>query len=239
MAVLYQKVKFKNGVIGVIACSEDIEPKDMKIKDMYIDIGADSKASAQKKVQIGDMAGFYSEFICQGDIVTTGKADDRIGCFMLLSLAEKIKNPSYDLYLVFTVQEEVGLRGATPSAFSVNPDIAIAVDVTDTGDTPSAPAMAVEMGKGIAIKIKDGRMVTSEEIVALLENTAKKENIPYQFEVMTAGTTDGSVIQTSREGVPTGVISVPCRYIHTPCETFSLKDVEGGISLLEKIINKG
>lgn len=234
----FARVKFPGGIIGVIAYPEKTELKDLKISDMYIDIGACSKEEAEKLVGIGDMAEFVSSFHINGDTVMSGKLDDRAGCHILLNLAKKVKNPSCDLFLAFTVQEEVGLKGAGPAVFGTTPYMAIAVDVTDTGDTPDSEPMAVSLGKGAAIKVKDGRMVASPEVRDLLEKTCRENNIPYQLEILTGGTTDAAVMQVTAGGVLTGAVSVPTRYIHTTSETASLKDIDAVEALLEKLLER-
>ncbi len=232
--LLFSKVEFASGRIGVIGYPP--EQDKLKIQDLYIDIGVNSKEEAEKYVKIGDMGAFKSEYIKQGSRITTGKLDDRAGVYMLLNLAKKITEPRCDLYLAFTVQEEVGLRGAAPVTNQVEPYMSIAVDVTDVGDTPSAETMAVSLGGGVAIKVKDSRMVASEKVVNLLEKICKENNIKYQFEVLKGGTTDGSVMQISAGGNYGGAISLPTRYIHTPCETADLEDIKYMELLLEKLV---
>ncbi|MDP4119374.1 MAG: M20/M25/M40 family metallo-hydrolase, partial [Bacillota bacterium] len=146
--------------------------------------------------------------------------------------------PFCDLYLAFTVQEEIGLRGAVTATFGVEPDIAVAVDVTDTGDTPGAEPMAIKLGGGVAVKVKDGRMIASHEVRGLMESVCEENGIPYQLEILSGGTTDASVMQISRGGVKTGAVSVPTRYIHTVSETAAVSDIEATIKMLEKIVTR-
>jgi endoglucanase len=138
---------------------------------------------------------------------------------------------------VFTVQEEVGLRGATTSGYGVDPEIAVAVDVTDTGDTPECLPMAVQLGAGPAIKVKDGGMLSHAGVKDWLVRTAEGGSIPFQLEVLAAGTTDARAIQTSRAGVPAGCISIPCRYIHSPSETIDSADALGAARLLVRALS--
>ncbi len=235
-SLLYKRIKFKHIVKGVIAYPEKIDKDKLKISDMYIDIGATTREEAQNCVEVGEMAVFESLYQNDGKYITSGKLDDRLGCYILIELAKRIKKSTYDLYLVFTVQEEVGLRGAGPAAYPIEADIAVAVDVTDTGDTPGAEPMAVKLGGGTAIKVKDGRMIASHKVREKLENLCKEHNIPYQLEVLAAGTTDGAALQTIGRGVPTGAVSVPTRYIHTTSEKVAVSDVEASIKLLEKLV---
>lgn len=156
------------------------------------------------------------------------------GCAILMQALSEIKDCENDLYFVFTTQEEVGLRGAKTAAFAINPDIAVAVDVTDTGDTPSAPTMAIELGKGTAIKVMD-RSIMCVLMFAHVIETAKKNKIPYQLEIMTDGGTDAGAIHLTRAGIKTGGISVPTRYVHSPSEMASVSDIENSIKLLYNI----
>jgi len=135
------------------------------------------------------------------------------------------------------VQEEVGLRGARTSAYGVDPDVGIAVDVTTTGDTPEAHPMAVSLGNGPAIKVKDSGMLTHPGVKNLLIDTAERLGLPYQIEVLERGTTDGYAMQVSRAGVPTGVISIATRYVHTPSEMIDYNDVLNSVKLLAGLLS--
>ncbi|MFA7572902.1 MAG: M20/M25/M40 family metallo-hydrolase, partial [Lutispora sp.] len=132
----------------------------------------------------------------------------------------------------------VGLRGAKTAAYGIDPDLGIAIDVTLTGDTPKCKTMEVKMGKGAAIKVKDSSILTHPEVKKLMVEVAKENNIPYQLEILEAGGTDSGAIHITRSGVPSGVISIPCRYVHSPSEMVSVKDVESAIELLCKILQK-
>lgn len=236
---LYQSVEFKNGVKGVVSYEEDIDSvKNVKFGKMFIDIGAKNKEEAEKKVSIGDFACFCGEFYDMGNRVTSKALDNRAGVYVLIETAKKIKNTSYDLYFTFTTQEEVGLRGAKTSAYSIEPDIAIAIDVTDTGDTPNCKVMDVKLGGGVAIKIKDSSVICDKEIREKLENTAKKYDILYQKEVLAFGGTDAGAIHISKYGVKTGALSIPVRYIHSTKETLDKNDVNSCIELLCKFIEE-
>ncbi|HCL49523.1 MAG TPA: aminopeptidase, partial [Clostridiaceae bacterium] len=158
-AILYHIVRFKNGVTGIVSKEDKKEIKDLKLKDLYIDIGACSKEEAESKVRIGDFAVFKSFFKLVGDRVYSGALDDRIGCYILIEAAKRLKDNKSDVYFTFTVQEETYTSGAATSAFAIEPDMAVVIDVTDTGDTPNCNAMAVKMGDGAAIKVKDGGMI--------------------------------------------------------------------------------
>lgn len=236
--LVYNKVEFSNGTIGVIASEEENFKKTPSLSKLYIDIGVQSREEAEKKVNVGDTAMFIGGTYFCGNTVISKALDNRAGCYVLTEALKQIKNSPNDLYFVFTVQEEVGLRGARTAAYGVNPDMAVAVDVTDTGDTPECERMAVKMGKGAAVKIKDSSILCHADIRTLLIETAKENNIPYQLEVLAAGGTDAGAIHTTREGVPTGGLSIPTRYIHSPSETADIRDIKACIELIIKVSEK-
>ena len=246
--ILYQRVIFENGTTGIIGVepSRD-ESKEgsksgakPKFERMFIDIGAHDRASAEKKVRIGDIAAFSQQVSYIDKKRIAAKAlDDRIGCYCLVMTAKRLKRTDHDIYFVFSVQEEVGLRGARTGAYAIEPTYAIAVDVTDTGDTPEAQRMEVSVGKGVAIKVKDSWFITSPAVKDKLAEYARALSIPYQFEVLEHGSTDAAVIQLVKEGVMSGVLSVPTRYIHSTSEMCDLNDVDGTIKLLLHICTEG
>jgi endoglucanase len=242
--ILHERVVFENGTFGVIGFDRDEgslkTPEKPKLDKMYIDVGARNRKEAQQMVQIGDIASFYQQAMHISDTRISSKAlDDRIGCYCLIEAAKKVKNNRHDLYFVFSVQEEVGLRGARTGAFGIAPEYALAVDVTDTGDTPEAHKMEVALGKGTAIKVKDSWFIANPMINDKLVKYAKARKIPYQMEVLEMGTTDAAIIQLVREGVMSGVLSIPTRYIHSTNEVCDMKDVKSTIELLTYVCEKG
>lgn len=232
------KVRFRNGVIGVIGCEEEEFGEKAKIDKLYIDIGAKSREEAENRVSVGDTAAFVGGYYENGNMVIAKAIDNRAGCYIMIEMIKNIKNNKNDLYFVFTVQEEVGLRGAKVAAYTINPDFAVAVDVTDTGDTPNAPKMAVKLGSGAAIKVMDRSVLCDVDVRSLMIETAKEKNIPYQLEIMTDGGTDAGAIHLSRAGVKTGGISVPTRYIHSPSETADMNDIKACIDLMCEVADK-
>ncbi|WP_129722796.1 M42 family metallopeptidase [Xylanivirga thermophila] len=236
---IHSKVIFKNGLVGVVSYENEISDiKKVNLNKMYIDIGASNREEAESMVAIGDMAVYYTPFAEAGNNFTCGAMDNRSGCAVLIETIKHLKNCANDAYFVFTVQEEVGLRGARTSAFAIEPDIAIAVDVTGTGDTPKSMPMAVKLGSGPAIKVKDGSVIVHPKVKTLMVDTAKGMNMPYQMEILEYGGTDSGAISLSREGVPSGVLSIPCRYVHSASEMVSKSDMENGIKLLTAILEK-
>lgn len=217
--------------------------KIIRHEELFIDIGAKNEKEAKKKIEVGDPIIFEPNFGKLTDDLLYGKAiDDRIGCYTLIKIMEKIpKNIKATIYAVGTAQEEVGLKGARVSAFKLNPDYAFAIDTTIAGDTPQIKETesSLKIGKGPAITITEagGRgVVTHPRLRELLIKTAKKYKIPYQIDVLEGGMTDGAIIYLTREGIPTGVISIPTRYIHGPTGIFSMKDLNNSVRLLTKVL---
>jgi putative aminopeptidase FrvX len=230
---------FANGTVGVINVESREPIKEIPPLDrLFLDVGAKDAASAP--VKVGDVASFQRPCVDSGERLIAKAMDDRIGCAILVQIIRELhaqgRTPADDVYFVFTVQEEVGLRGATTSAYGLEPDVAIAVDVTLSGDLPESPPMNMALGAGPAIKVKDSGMLAHPGLKDLLIETAQRHNIPCQLEVLTRGTTDAMAIQTSREGVPTGAVSIPCRHIHTSSEMVDYQDVLGAVKLLSALI---
>lgn len=227
------QVRFANGTRGVISYEEKTPFKDIALDNLFIDIGATDQADAEKRVCVGDFAVFDAPRFAQGEVVCGPYLDNRIGCVALLLAMEKLKDTENDLYFVFTVQEEVGLRGAGTAAFAIKPDYGIAVDVTDTGDLPEHKyPMAVHMGEGPAIKVMDHAVLCAPAVREALARAAEELAIPVQQEIMPFGGTDTAALQRSRGGVPSGAVSIPTRYIHSPSEMCAVSDVKRAAALL-------
>lgn len=235
-------------VIGVIGSKPphvtkpEERNKVVNYDSMFIDIGAKDKEDAEKMVRVGDLMTFNSLFVEYPNNLVMGKAmDNRVGCYVLIEVLKRV-DADVTVYGVGSVQEEVGLKGAKTAAFKLNPDYALALDVTLSGDHPGIkPEEApVVMGKGPALIISDasGRGILTQPAVRdLLIKAGEENDIDYQLEVSDGGTTDGTAIHLTREGIPTGVISVPTRYIHTPVSICSMDDIESTIELIVAAIN--
>lgn len=234
-AINKQRVMFRNGRIGVIGIEKIEKLTDLKLEKLYIDIGASSREEAAKFVQIGDPAVLVGNYTECGSRIISKAFDDRIGCFVAMEAFKRLKT-NHELAFVFTVQEEVGTRGAQTAAYALDPDLAIAVDVTSTGDTPKAHQMSVELGKGVAIKVFDRSMVTSPQVKRWMSDIAIKNKIPFQWEVLEFGGTDSGAIHLTKGGIPSGVISIPTRYIHSPAEMADKNDVESAVNLLVALL---
>ena len=232
------------GVIGyrpihLISPAERTRLADMS--KAVIDIGASSKTAAERLVKLGDQATFHAsyEVLDEGGLRTVkGKAfDDRAGCAVLIELLQA--DHAVDLYAVFTTQEEVGLRGAQVAAYSVNPDVALALEGTICDDSPKDKDVSpvTEMGKGPAISFMDASVVVDRRLMKLLVDSATRLGIPYQFKRAVAGGTDAGAMHLAREGVPSAVVSVPCRYIHAPVSMLSLSDFDHAVQLVREALH--
>lgn len=230
------RVLFLNGARGVIFMEKLENPGHTPGFDqLYIDCGFSGRKDCT--ITVGDMAVFDRPFTDLGNRVISKAMDDRIGVAIQIEVMRQFKNSPHELVFVFSTQEEVGLRGATTSAYGVDPEIGLSIDVTLTGDTPKSIKMAVALGKGPAIKVRDGGMLADPRLVKLMIDTAEKNSIPYQLEVLEGGTTDAKAIQLTRSGVPSGCVSIPCRYVHSPSEMVDINDVENAIKLILSLIS--
>ncbi|MBQ9161669.1 MAG: M20/M25/M40 family metallo-hydrolase [Clostridia bacterium] len=234
VAATYSLVEFANGTKGILVPESGTAPADLRAEKFYIDIGAKDKKEAEKKVKIGDYCAVEGRVErLAGKRIAGRPLDDRIGCAMLIKIAEALKEAPCedDVYFVFSVQEEVGIRGARTAAYGIDPDSALCFDITGTGDAIGSKPMACSVGGGAAIKIKDASVICDVEITEQLISLAKEKGIKYQCEILLHGGTDTASIQASRAGVRAGAISVPTRYIHSGFEMLDLNDVQAGISL--------
>ena len=231
------RVRFLNGAAGVIG----MEPNGSyvsvtPIEKMFIDTGVSS--AKESPVQIGDVAVFERTFEDLGDRLVSKAMDDRTGVAVLIETLKQLKSTPNTVFGVFTVQEEVGTRGAGPAAYGINPDLALAIDVTLTGDTPQNKETQVFLGKGPAVHIKDVYTVADPRVSNWIKAGAGRAKIPLQTSILNRGGTDAYTIQTARAGVPTGGVSIPCRYIHSPSEMVDVNDLENAVKLLVALLSR-
>ena len=225
------RMKLENGCRGVVFLGE------IKIGDLYLDVGARSREEAERLVSIGDVAVYEGEPLKLGDRIASPYCDDLIACAAQLSAMSQMEQSENDLYFVFTVQEETGLRGARTAAYGIDPEYGFCMDVTRTGDTAGETVkMEVKLGGGPAIKIKDTSLLCNPQAVQHLRQAAEEAGLAYQDEVLTAGGTDSAAMQQTRAGVLAGCVSIPCRYIHSQHEMISLKDAEDCARLLARAL---
>ncbi len=234
VANAFGEVISEKGVHGVLVPDGKVKAADYTADQFSVDIGAKNRKDAERKVAIGDF------FVARGGVrrlmgkrICGRPLDDRVGCAVVLAIAEALCQESLagDVYYVFSVQEEVGCRGALPAAFGIQPDYALAFDVTRTGDTPGAPTMACSLGGGAAVKIKDSSVICHEEVVRTLCALAEENKIPYQREILLQGGTDTSSMQMAGAGSRAGALSIPSRYIHSSVELCDLGDAEACVKL--------
>lgn len=239
--IISKKVRIgKNKVKGVIGMKAIHLQKPSEresvpeIRDLFIDIGAKNKDEALKLIELGDYASFDTDFEELGEDSIKAKAiDDRAGCAVLLELLKK--DVKYETYFVFTVQEEVGLRGAGVAAYRINPDIALVLESTTCSDVYGFDEHehVTSMGKGVAVSFMDGRTVVSPDFHKWLYETATAEGIPVQYKRAATGGNDAGKIHLTLNGIKTASLSVPCRYIHSPCGIASMKDIDAMMALTE------
>ena len=244
--VLYsQRVKIcgKKEISGIVEGPPAFlaaDPADVKkssdIRDFFIDTGL-SATVLKKQVSVGDMIVMEGPFVSQGDMIITKALDDRVGCYVMLEAMKLLKKHKVDIYALGSSQEEVGARGALSAAKDIQPDMGIALDVTAAFDTPGVEPhrMVTKLNQGTAIKINDQGSISNHGIVEFLKKTATKNKIKYQMEVLPFGGTDARSMQFFGGG-PVATISIPTRYVHSPHEMASKKDIQASIKLLAKFL---
>lgn len=211
----------------------------IKTKDLYIDIGAKNKKAAEKNVSVGDYVSFKSDYVEFGESLIKAKAlDDRAGCSILMNILDE--RYDFDLYACFTVQEEVGLRGARICAYSVKPDVSIVLETTACSDTTGVETYnySTVIGEGPAVSLIDRRTYYDREFADYIYNLAKSNNISVQYKKASFGGNDAGEIHVSNSGVKTATISIPVRYIHTPSSVISKNDYEAADELIKVILKE-
>ncbi|MBU0705189.1 MAG: M42 family metallopeptidase [Chloroflexi bacterium] len=230
------------GVIGVKPIHL-LEPNERtqapKIENLLVDVGAKSKDEANKLAPLGAYAAFATQFRELGPTVSGKAFDDRAGCAVLVELlrGERFR---FDLHAAFTVQEEVGLRGAQVAAYTIEPDCAFALEGTIADDIPKDKegSPTTELGRGPAITVMDRSFIADRRLVRLLTSTADVLDIPYQFKQPGIGGTDAGAIHQARAGVPSVTVAVPCRYIHGPVALMSLDDFDNTVLLMRGALSR-
>jgi endoglucanase len=232
------RVVFEDGTVGVIGAHDAFGKGRTAAPDadsFYIDV---QDENGEMLARDGQPAAFWRETQVRGERVIAKALDDRIGCVVAIEALKRIATTTpNEVYFAFTVQEEVGLRGAKVAGQGVNPELGIALDVTATGDEIRNRRMAVKLGGGAAIKVLDGGHIVPPAVKDWMVARAEADGIPYQLELLTGGTTDAAQIQLAHAGVPTGTISIPTRFLHTTSETVDLRDVRACTDLLTGLLN--
>ncbi len=242
--VLFDRTVQINGHCGVIGgkavhqCTADEKNKIPTVHDMLIDVGADSKEEAGTVAKEGDAITFApTNFCLSKDMFACKALDDRAGCALLLSLAQT--TPKYDVTIAFTVQEEIGLRGAQTVASVVSPDLAVIVDATtaaDSVDTPSDKQISI-IGGGPVVSFMDRATLYDKALYSYIRTTAEQYGISTQTKTMVAGGNDAGAIQRTGKGTQVAAVSLPCRYIHSPSCVLKEQDITDTYRLLEILLN--
>jgi putative aminopeptidase FrvX len=241
LTCLGSRVQFLSGATGVIGAERLAdENKTPTFEQLFIDLGWSSRAECP--VRVGDEAVFVQPFVDLGERLVGKALDDRVGVALLVEVLrqmheKKIQTP-HGLFFVFSVQEQVGARGAITAAYGVDPDLGIAVDATPSGDTPAGYKLTASLGKGPAIRVRDGSTLFDASIVDWMVGTAEAARLPYQLEVVEKEYTGGRAIQLSHAGVPVGCLSLPCRYLHTASEMVDYQDLQNGVRLMLELLHK-
>ena len=238
LACVGARVRFASGARGVIGIEarRDEPSKLPGWHDLFIDVGATSRDDCP--LRIGDAAAYYRDMEVFGPRLVAKSLDDRVSVAILIETLRRLKRSPHEVAFVFSVQEEVGLRGAGTAAYGVDADLGLALDVTRTGDTPNGVRMEVRLGGGPAIKVRDSQMIADPRIKELLLLRGQEAGLQTQLEILEAGSTDAAAMQISRGGMPAGAISIPTRYLHTPSEMVHYQDVEDCVTLLLSFLQK-
>jgi endoglucanase len=235
------------GVVVWTPIHKNQDQNVVKMANLRIDIGATSKDEASSKAKRGDRIAFDSRYIDLGDGMMRGKSfDDRAGCSLLIDILQADAYP-VDVLAAFTVQEEIGLRGAQVAAQTLKPDMALVLEGTTAHDLPNptaeldddeTPNPACQVHGGPVLTVMDRSLIVNPRLLTFLRETAEMENIPYQYKTQLGGGTDGGAIHTSNSGVLTGVISLPCRYIHSPTAYLHRDDYDHTLRLIKAVLNR-
>jgi len=231
------RVRFLNGTSGVIG-GESLESKDKlhSPEQVYMDTGAAGKANSP--VQVGDVAVFDYPYVDLGKRLVGKAMDNRAGVAALIEVMRRLPAVAQEVYFAFTSQQEAGEREAEVVAFSVDPHLAVSFDAAPSGDTPKARPTNISLGKGAAIKVRDSGMISDPRVVRWMTETADDVKIAYQLEIRDGGTSEARAVQVSRGGVPTGGISIPCRYAQTPSEMIDLDDLQSSVALAVELLSR-
>jgi endoglucanase len=225
------RVQFENGTLGVIGREEkDASRTEVDPERLFIDVGATSPENAP--VRVGDSACFAREFFDGGDYIIGKALNNRIGCAALIETARQLKKSPHDLFIVFTVQRQVGARGAGSAAYAIQPDLAVVLDAAGATDVPGAGTNGIGLGKGPAVKFQDEGAIISAPARQLLLQAARDLRVPHQVDVSPRPAGDSLPIQAAREGVPTGALAIPIRYLNTPSEMVHHADAQNAVKIL-------
>jgi tetrahedral aminopeptidase len=231
--LLGSRVIFEDETMGTIGVHDQWGTGRTKVPSLG-EFFVDVSDGGDNNFREGQPAKFYGPVEARGERVFGRAMDDRVGCAVAVEVMRRLKETGApnEVYVVFTVQEEVGVRGAQAAAGGILPDVGIAIDVTATGDEPKNQKMTVKLGEGTAIKVKDSGIIVPPHVRDWMVDTCEANDIPYQMELLPFGGTDARAMQLAGAGAPAGTVSIPCRYVHTATETVDLRDVEASVALV-------
>lgn len=229
------QVRFLDGIEGVVGSQTFSRTSELiPVDKMFIDVGATNPGSCP--VNVGDVAAFKGSYLDLGRRLVAKSMDGRVGVSVLIETMRRLKGTVHEINFIFTTQAEVGARGMAPAAYGVDPEIGITVNATPASDTPDDPRLGTALGKGPVIQVKDGRMVAAPQLVDWMVHTAEKNRIPYQREVLSLGSTEAHVMQQTRLSILSGMLSIPCRYLHSASEMVDFEDVQNAVHLLVALL---
>lgn len=243
--ILGRQFIFDNGTVGVAGVKPvhllkgDAKTAIPDADSLYLDIGASSAEEAKSRVKVGDTAVFLSDFTPFGDFKIKGKAlDDRVGCAILIDMINS--DLEYDCYFSFSVQEEIGCRGAGCSAYAIDPDYAIVLETTTAADITDVPEhqKVCILGEGATVSFMDRRTLYSKELFNMAFNAAERNNVKIQPKTVIAGGNNAGTVHSTRQGIKTLTINVPCRYLHSPSCVCDIRDIESTRALAETMLNE-
>lgn len=239
-ALYNDKVIFQNGVVGVVGCDGDIESARNDVGKLFIDIGCTSKEDVEKYVKIGDYCGFIGQYYeLQNERLCSKSFDNRVGCYMLVEALKRNKGDGpNDVYYVFSVQEEIGCRGAKVAAEQIHPDMGLSIDVTPDHYFPCDLEGCNAVGNGVGVKLGDPSAMLDEYMVDEMLACCEENGIHYQRDVMDRGGTDASSMNLSGIGVRVAGISIVDRFPHSQSSIISKSDVRNGIDLLDRYTHR-
>lgn len=230
-----QRVVWGSGVVGVLQSEYAEDAKEVDFKRLFCDIGAASKEEVFENLRLGDICTLVADPMIMDELVASPGLDNRAGCAVLIEVAEHLEETPHEVIFAFTAQGESTPRGAGAAAFTTDPDVALVLDSTLSGDSPRVPRVATKLGGGPALKLKDGGYVAHQGLAGLIQEVAEGEAIPLQIEIA-GGNSEAQVVTMAGQGVPTAVIDIPVRYRGTAAEMVNLRDLHGAADLLLKLL---
>jgi endoglucanase len=220
--------------------TEEDRKKELRISDFFVDLGLPA-STVKERVRLGTPVAIQRDFQAIGECASCKAMDNRLALYIMIRAMQQAEQFGFETYAVATTQEEIGLRGAATSAFGINPDVGIAIDVTVAADIPGVPEheRVTQLGEGTAIKILDSSSISHPRLVTFLQKLAGRRGIKWQPEILPQGGTDAGAMQLIRAGVPVATISTPTRYIHTSVEMCNQSDIQASVDLLAAFIEEG